>query len=265
MATEGGYFHASSVSAALVVTLPRRSDAHAFAGYSGRVAQTLGPEYDGWKAERVAMRDFSTEALAREVLDGPPARRMAALSLVHVTELSQELLEDWVRTLPVPEANELLGAITARQENSGCRDALRWAAAGRLGYERRRLPTFLVMLFGSLEALDASDCAEAAGAWEETADWLGRVYGKFDPRTDQQDIDDLSLFVFENYLDRAPMFEAFCGMVSRHAELAISLSNDPATILSPLPEAQQRLALMEAESAGGLPFRESWRRLKGHR
>lgn len=225
------------------------------------MGRTLPVAYAGWQDHRAELKAWPTAQLVREVQDGPPARRMAALSVLHVTDLSQELLEDWVRTLPEPEANELLGAITARQTNSSCRDALRWAAAGRLGYERRRLPTFLVMLFRSLEALESSACAECSAAWETTADWLVRVYDSLTSADGQRELDDISLFVFENYLDRAPLFEAFCSIVARHPELAIAVSSDPAATLSALPEAQQRAALVEAASGGGLPFVDSWRRL----
>ena len=225
------------------------------------MGRTLPVAYAGWQEHRAELKVWPTAQLVREVQDGPPARRMAALSVIHVTDLSQELLEDWVRTLPEPEANELLGAITARQANSSCRDALRWAAAGRLGYERRRLPTFLVMLFRSLEALESSACAECSSAWEVTADWLVRVYDSFVAVDGGRELEDISLFVFENYLDRAPVFEAFCSILARHPELALAVSSDPGATLALLPEAQQRAALLEAALGGGLPLAESWRRL----
>ena len=72
------------------------------------MGRTLPSIYDGWQAERAELRLLPTAALVREVQDGPPARRMAALSVIHVTELPQELLEDWGAFLDVNLYREAL-------------------------------------------------------------------------------------------------------------------------------------------------------------
>ena len=69
--------------------------------------------------------------------------------------------------------------------------------------------------------------------------------------------------MFENYLDRDALFEAFCGMVVRHKNLAVMVSTDPRLLLPELPTEKQRLVLQEAAANGGRPFRESWAALNG--
>ncbi len=193
-----------------------------------------------------------------EIQDGSPDRRLAALSVIDLAEVAQPTVEDWVRTLPEPEANELAGAIPAQRPQADCVEEMRWVALARLGYERRGLPTFLVMLMSTLEALDAKRCPEAASAWADTAEWLGRAYDRLSISEDQDGLDDLSLFVFETYLDRRPLFDEFCALMERHEDLAWSVSSSPALLLGGLPEGQQREALKAAERGGGLPFEDSW-------
>ncbi|MEP7215283.1 MAG: hypothetical protein ABI782_03470, partial [Anaerolineaceae bacterium] len=74
---------------------------------------------------------------------------------------------------------------------------------------------------------------------------------------------DISLFVFENYLDRDALYEAFCGMVVRHPELAQRVSSNPSLLLPELPLEKQRLVLEECAANGGRPLRESWAALHG--
>lgn len=201
---------------------------------------------------------MTTPELVSEIQDGSPERRLAALSVIDLADVAPSTVEDWIRTLPDAEANELAGAIPAQRPHSSCKEDLRWVDVARLGYERRKLPTFLVMLFSSLEALDARDCPEAAGAWETISDWLGGVYDRLVDDGDQEALDDISLFVFENYLVREPVFEAFCAILSRQPELSQRVSTNPSLLLGGLSEAQQRTALLEAEEGGGLPFAQSW-------
>ncbi|MCC6381551.1 MAG: hypothetical protein IT304_03535, partial [Dehalococcoidia bacterium] len=177
-------------------------------------------QYDGWQAHEAELRRMTTPELVAEIQDGPPDRRLAALAVIDLSEVAQETIEDWIRTLPDAEANELAGAIPAQRPHAGCREDLRWVAVGRLGFERRRLPTFLVMLFSSLEAMEARGCPETPAVWEETADWLGAVYDQFAEAGARDALEDISLFVLESYLDRDAVFEAFCGMLARHEELA---------------------------------------------
>jgi len=204
---------------------------------------------------------MSTADLVAEVQDGAPARRLAALSVIDLAEVSPSTIEDWIRTLPDPEANELAGAIPAQRPGASCQEDLRWVEVARLGYERRRLPTFLVMLFSSLEAMEARECAEAAQVWERIADWLADLYERIADRDDYESLDDIALFVFENYLDRDAIFEAFCSIVSQNERLAIQVSTNPLLFLADLPPARQRAVLEEAERAGGLPLRQSWESL----
>jgi hypothetical protein len=132
----------------------------------------------------------------------------------------------------------------------------------RLGFEHRRLPTFLVMLFSSLGALDTRECPEGPGEWERIGDWLGDVYDRIieDGQSDARG--DIALFVFENYLRQPAMFEAFCGMIVRHESLAREVSTNPAQYLAQLDEAQQRLALQEAAANGGVSFEDAWEALQ---
>jgi hypothetical protein len=224
----------------------------------------LPPEYAGWQDHETTFRRMTTPELVSEIQDGSPERRLAALSVIDLADVAPSQVEDWIRTLPDAEANEMAGAIPAQRAHASCREDLRWIDVARIGYERRRLPTFLVMLFSSLEALEARDCHEAPGAWETIADWLGGVYDRLVDTEDQDAQDDISLFVFENYLTRAPVFEAFCAILSRQPALAGRVSANPSFLLADLSEAQQRTALLEAEEGGGLPFAQSWAMLHDH-
>lgn len=223
----------------------------------------LPPQYDGWQQHEAAFRRLSTPELIAEVQDGSPDRRLAALSVIDLAEVAPQIIEDWIRALSDAEANELAGAIPAQRAHSSCKDDLRWVEVARLGYEKRRLPTFLVMLFSSLEALDSRHCPEAPGAWEAIGDWLGEMYDTLIKAHDLESMEDISLFVFENYLDRDAIFDSFCGMVVRHEELAQRVSTNPSLLLLDLPREKQRLVLEEAAANGGRPFKESWAALNG--
>lgn len=204
---------------------------------------------------------MTTAELIDEVQDGAPARRLAALSVIDLGEVPPETIEDWIRTLPDAEANELAGAIPAQRPGASCKEDLRWVEVARLGYERRRLPTFLVMLFSSLEAMEARGCHEAPQVWERVADWLSDLYERIADRDDFESLDDIALFVFENYLDRDAIFEAFREIVGRNERLAIQVSTNPLLFLADLPPVRQRAVLEDAERAGGLPLRQSWEAL----
>lgn len=206
---------------------------------------------------------MSTPELITEVQDGPPDRRIAALSVIDLSQVEGAQIEDWVRVLPDAEVNELAGAIVTEGAGSGCDDNLRWAAVAQLGYERRHLPTFLVVLFSSLEALEAGACSGAAKAWGDAGAWLGEVYDQLALAGDDEAREDVSLFVFENYLDRDAIYDAFCAAVVRHEALAKQVSANPSLLLSGLPEQKQRHALQEAETGGGRPLQESWADLHG--
>lgn len=222
----------------------------------------LPPQYDGWQAHEAELRRMTTPELVTEIQDGPPDRRLAALAVIDLSEVAQQTIEDWIRALPDTEANELAGAIPAQRPHASCREDIRWVTVGRLGFERRRLPTFLVMLFSSLEAMEARGCPETPAVWEETADWLGEIYDRFAQAAAADALADISLFVFESYLDRDAVFEAFCGLLARHEDLSLQVSANPSLLLAELPEAKQRAALLEAERSGGLPFAESWAALQ---
>lgn len=223
----------------------------------------LPPEYAGWQKYEPAFRRMTTPELVGEIQDGSPDRRLAALSVIDLAEVEQETVEHWIRALPDAEANELAGAIPAQRPHASCKEDLRWVEVARLGYERRRLPTFLVMLFSSLEAFDARACPDAAEAWQSIADWLGGVYDRLADDGDSEALDDISLFVFENHLGREPIFDAFCGILSRQRDLAVKVSSNPSFFLVSLDANAQRRALREAEAGGGLPSRESLRLLHG--
>lgn len=223
----------------------------------------LPSEYDGWQQHEPAFRRLSTHELVSEIQDGSPDRRLAALSVIDLSEVPPATVQDWIRTLPDAEANELAGAIPAQRVHGSCRDDFRWVEVARLGYEARRLPTFLVMLFSSLEALESRGCPETAGTWESVSDWLGEVYDQLQKARDEEALSDISLFVFENYLDRDALFEAFCGMVVRHEELALRVSSNPSLLLPDLPPDRQRLVLEECAANGGRPLTESWAALHG--
>lgn len=221
----------------------------------------LPPEYTGWQDHESAFRRLSTPELVQEIQDGSPERRLAALSVIDLAEVALPTIEDWIRTLPDSEANELAGAIPVQRPHSNCEEDARWVDVARMGYEQRRLPTFLVMLFSSLEALDSRNCEEAPQEWERIGDWLGDIYDRIIEAGEDEARDDISLFVFENYLGQLPMFEAFCGMIVRHEHLALEVSTNPALFLSRLDESQQRLALEEAAANGGVPLQQSWKTL----
>lgn len=223
----------------------------------------LPEQYTGWQDHEPSLRRMTTPELVAEIQDGPPDRRLAALSVIDLGEVDLRIIEDWIRALPDAEANELAGAIPAQRPHATCSEDLRWIEVARLGYEARSLPTFLVMLFSSLEALESRDCPEAAQEWERIGDWLGDVYDRLVAANEGDALEDISLFVFENYLGREAIFEAFCGMIVRHEVLAREVSANPSLYLADLGEARQRLALEEAAANGGLSFREAWSNLRG--
>jgi hypothetical protein len=222
----------------------------------------LPAEYTGWQAHEAAFRRLSTPELVHEIQDGSPERRLAALSVIDLSGVEPSTIEDWIRTLPDAEANELAGAIPVQRPHSSCQEDARWVEVARLGFEHRRLPTFLVMLFSSLEALDSRNCSEAPGEWERVGDWLGDVYDRIVQSGDEDARADIGLFVFENYLRQPAIFEAFCGMIVRNEALAMEVSTNPALYLSQLDEAQQRLALEEAAANGGVSFHQAWEALQ---
>jgi len=93
-------------------------------------------------------------------------------------------------------------------------------------------------------------------------DWLGDAYDRLVARGEIEAIGDISLFVFENYLNQPAIFEAFCGMIVRHEVLAREVGANPSLYLADLGEAQQRLALEEAAANGGLNFHDAWANLR---
>lgn len=222
----------------------------------------IPPEYAGWQDHEGAFRRMSTPELVQEIQDGSPERRLAALSVIDLAGVAPSTIEDWIRTLPDTEANELAGAIPVQRPHASCAEDVRWVDVARMGYEARRLPTFLVMLFSSLEALDAKGCPEGPEQWERIGDWLGDIYDRVMAAGEEDARDDISLFVLENYLHHPAIFEAFCGMIVRHEYLALEVSANPALYLSPLDEGRQRLALEEAAANGGIPFRDAWAALQ---
>lgn len=222
----------------------------------------LPAEYTGWQAHESAFRRLSTPELVQEIQDGSPERRLAALSVIDLAGVAPSTIEDWIRTLPDAEANELAGAIPVQRPHSNCQEDARWVEVARLGFEHRRLPTFLVMLFSSLEALESRACPEAPGEWERVGDWLGDVYDRIVDRGEEEARGDIGLFVFENYLRQPAIFEAFTGMIVRHEALAMEVSANPALYLSQVDEAQQRLALEEAAANGGISFEQAWEALQ---
>lgn len=224
----------------------------------------LPEEYDGWQQHEGEMRRMTTPELVAEVQDGPPDRRLAALSVINLASVEPSIVRDWVRTLPDAEANELAGAIPVLSPDGSCEDDARWSALAREGFEVRRLPTFLVVLTAALEAMESRGCDGAAAAWEATADWLGELVDRLAAEGDDDALDDVSLFIFENYLDRDAIFEAFCGIIVRHEWFARQVSINPSVYLGRLPADRQRRALLEASQAGGLPFDLAWANLTGY-
>ncbi len=204
------------------------------------------------------MRRLTTPELIAEIQDGPPDRRLAALSVIDLAAVDPAILRDWIRTLPDAEANELAGAIPVLAPDGSCADDARWAEMAREGYAARLLPTFLVVLMASLEAMEARRCTSAAREWERTADWLGEMFDRLARDGRKDALEDISLFVFENYLDRDAIFEAFCGAIVRHEWFARQVSANPSLYLARLPAERQRRALLEAAGAGGLPFETAW-------
>jgi hypothetical protein len=168
---------------------------------------------------------------------------------------------DWIRTLPDAEANELAGAIPAQRVHASVEDDLRWLNLARLGYERRKLPTFLVMLFSSLEAVEAKDADTATRVWDAIAVWSGDMYRRVAASQDGEAVDDLLLFVFENYLDRDALFTVFAELLREDQDLALRVSANPALFLAGLPLDRQQVCLDAAAQNGGLPFDVSWKAL----
>lgn len=222
----------------------------------------LPPQYAGWQDHEAAMRRLSTPELIAEVQDGPPDRRLAALSVIDLAAVDPAIVRDWIRTLPDAEANELAGAMPVLAAEGSCSDDARWAGLAREGYAARLLPTFLVVLMAALESMESRGCPGASAEWELTADWLGELYDRLAATGEDDALGDLSLFVFENYLDRPAIFEAFCGLIVRHEQFALEVSANPSLYLGRLPEELQQRALREAEAAGGLSFETSWRNLR---
>lgn len=225
------------------------------------MARILPPEYRGWDAHEQALRRLSTPELIEEVLDGPPDRRLAAISVIDLGDVPRSTIEDWIRTLPDPEANELAGAIPAQRIHASIDDDRRWADLSRLGYECRRLPTFLVMLLASAEAIEAKDAAAGEALWDDLAPWVAGLYRDFTAAADNDAREDLLLFVFENYLDRAPLFQAFIALLTEDSELALRVSANPAVFIVGLPLKEQRECLEAAERGGGLDFNVAWQAL----
>ena len=72
---------------------------------------------------------MSTPDLVAEVQDGRPDRRLAALSVIDLAGVPPEVVEDWIRTLPDAEANELAGAIPVQRAHASCAEDVRWVAS----------------------------------------------------------------------------------------------------------------------------------------
>ncbi|MCA9823638.1 MAG: hypothetical protein KC482_04890 [Dehalococcoidia bacterium] len=225
------------------------------------MSRKLPAEYDGWEELEPEMRRLSTPELVVEIQDGSPARRLAAMSVIDLGDVAEETIRDWVRALPAHEANELAGAIPAQRAHARIEDDLRWVDLARFGYERRLLPTFLVMLTASLESLEAKDEQAATDAWHETGAWLLRVYRSLRKAKDTEAAQDISLFLFESHLSREPLFEAFRQLIEEDRVLARAVSSNPGIMLIDLAPDMQRRALEAAERAGGLPLEQSWKLL----
>lgn len=218
----------------------------------------LPPEYMGWERHEAELRRMSTPELIAEVQDGPPDRRLAALAVIDLAEVPLPIIEDWIRTLPDTEVNELAGAIPVQRPTSSALEEVRWAEVARLGYERRRMATFLVMLGSALEGVEAKDRELAAETWKVIAGWLETLYDRLSLADEQECLADIELFLFENYLDRPALLESFIRLVERHERLAFRVSTDPATYLANVPIEGRRRVLEAAERGGGLEFQESW-------
>lgn len=223
--------------------------------------RNLPPEYAGWDTQHSDLRDLSTLQLIEEIQDGPPDRRLAAIAAIDLEDVPDPTIADWIRTLPDPEANELAGAMPAQRPHASPEADARWMKLARLGYEQRRLPTFLVVLFASVEALETRDPQTADALWADIAPWASDGYRRFAAEGDDVAIDDLLLFVFEAYMDRPRLFEAFVELVAEHAELATRISANPALFLAGLPLEQQRRCLEAAAERGDIPFDIAWQAL----
>lgn len=204
---------------------------------------------------------MTTPELIEEILDGPPDRRVAAISVIDLGDVPQDMVEDWIRTLPDTEAHELAGAIPAQRYHASVEDDLRWVRTARLGYERRQLATFLVMLFSSVEAIESKDPAAGETLWAELAPWVAAQYRSGVAEQSDDVTEDLGLFVFENYLDRPALLTAFIELVRENRDLALRVSANPAIYLSGVALDRQRETLLAAEEAGGLSIESSWRAL----
>ncbi|MCS7294530.1 MAG: hypothetical protein NZ761_03945 [Dehalococcoidia bacterium] len=216
------------------------------------------PEYAGWQRHEPELRRMTTAQLIDEIQDGPPDRRLAALAVIDLAEVPLPVIEDWIRILPEAEVNELAGAIPVQRPNTSAEEEAKWVEVARLGYERRRVATFLVMLGSALEGLEAKDAALAAETWNIIAGWVENVYDRLALAGDLEALADIELFLFENYLDRRPLLDVFAQLVERHERLALRVSTDPAAYLANVPEEGRRRVLEAAERGGGLDFAESW-------
>lgn len=225
------------------------------------VTRKLPAEYTGWEQHEPEMRRRSTRELVAEIQDGPPARRLAAMSVVDLAAVEADTVRDWIRTLPEAEANELAGAMPVQRPHAPVAEDRRWAELARFGFERRLLPTFLVVLTASLESIEAKDAGAAEAAWQETGEWLKGLYPNLASDSDAEALKDLSLFIFESFLDRELLFAAFCELLQSHRNLARQVSSNPGIMLMDLGPTMQRQALEAAERGGGLPLADSWRLL----
>jgi len=87
----------------------------------------LPEQYAGWQVHEPALRRMTTPELVVEIQDGPPDRRLAALSVIDLGAVEPRIVEDWIRTLPDAEANELAGAIPAQRPHGTCAEDARWS------------------------------------------------------------------------------------------------------------------------------------------
>lgn len=218
----------------------------------------LAPEYAGWQRHEPELRRMSTAELICEIQDGPPDRRLAALAVIDLAEVPLQIIEEWLRTLPDTEVNELAGAIPVQRSEVSAEDEAKWVEVARQGYERRRIATFLVILGSALEGLEAKDPALASEMWKLIAGWVENLYDRLALVGEVECLADIELFLFENYLNRRPLLDAFVNLVERHERLAMRVSTDPATYLAEVPLDGRRRVLEAAERGGGLEFSESW-------
>jgi hypothetical protein len=221
----------------------------------------LPPEYAGWEAHETAFRRTATPELILEVQDGPPDRRLAALAAIDLAQVPQQTIEDWLAQLPDAEANELAGAIPVQRPLATCDDEWRWAELAGLGFRKRGLPTFLVTLMSLLEGMSRRNCPGMPQRWEQAAGWIADTYDTFAAQDNDEGIEDIALFIFENHLQQPQIFDAFCDLLNRHESLALRVSIEPGTYLLGLPPASQRRALEAAESGGGEPAATAWQAL----